>query len=405
MKLRTLGWAATALALATMPLSAQEGSGEAVKLGILNDQSSLYSDLTGSGSITAARFAVEDFGGEVLGKPIEVVAADHQNKPDVGSTIARRWIDEDGVTAIVDVPASSVAFAVQEVTRDAGIPFLISGAASSGLTGEACSPTSVHWTYDTYALAAGAARGVVQDGGKRWFFITQDNQFGHALEADISRFVEEAGGEVVGSIRHPLQTNDFSAYLLQAQAAEPDVVALANAGSDFTNALKQAAEFQLAQSGIRMVGTSVTINDIHSLGAETAQGLQFAAPFYWDMTDDTRAFSKRFEAVEGKMPNHIHAGVYGVVKHYLEAVAKAGTTDGPSVVEAMKAMPVDDFFTAGGSIREDGRVLREFYLMSVKTPDESTGEWDLVNILATISPEDAALPLSESKCPLVTNKS
>ncbi|UOM32559.1 ABC transporter substrate-binding protein [Acuticoccus sp. I52.16.1] len=401
MTTRILGLAALALALAAAPATAQDQ----VKLGILNDQSSLYSDLTGSGSVTAARFAVEDFGGEVLGKPIEIVTADHQNKPDIGSTISRRWIDEDGVTAIVDVPASSVAFAVQEVTRDTGIPFLISGAASSGLTGEACSPTTVHWTYDTYALAAGAARGVVQDGGKKWFFITQDNQFGHALEADISRFVEDAGGEVVGSIRHPLQTNDFSAFLLQAQAAGPDVVALANAGSDFTNALKQAAEFQLAQSGIRMVGTSVTINDIHALGPKTAQGLQFAAPFYWDMTDETRAFSERFQEVEGKMPNHIHAGVYGAVKHYLEAVQKAGTTDGPTVVAQMKAMPIEDFFTKDGSIRADGRVLREFYLMSVKTPEESTSDWDLVNILSTIAPEDAALPLSQSKCPLVSEKS
>ncbi|RAI01638.1 ABC transporter permease [Acuticoccus sediminis] len=401
MIMRPLGLAVMALAFGVAPLAAQEQ----VKLGVLNDQSSLYSDLTGSGSVTAARFAVEDFGGEVLGKPIEIVTADHQNKPDVGSTIARRWIDQEGVTAIVDVPASSVAFAVQEVTRDAGVPFLISGAASSGLTGEACSPTTVHWTYDTYALAAGAARGVVQDGGKKWFFITQDNQFGHALEADISRFVKEAGGDVVGSVRHPLQTTDFSAYLLQAQAAGPDVVALANAGSDFTNALKQAAEFQLTQEGIRMVGTSVTINDIHSLGPKTAQGVQFAAPFYWDMTDETRAFSERFAEVEGKMPNHIHAGVYGVVKHYLEAVEKAGTTDGLKVVEAMKSMPINDFFTHDGSIRPDGRVLREFYLMSVKTPEQSTGDWDLVNVLSTIAPENAALPLSESKCPLVANKS
>lgn len=392
---------ALGLVFGPAPLHAQEP----VKLGVLNDQSSLYSDLTGSGSVTAARFAVEDFGGEVIGRPIEVISADHQNKPDIGSTIARRWIEIEGVNAIVDVPASSVAFAVQEVTRQAQIPFLISGAASSGLTGEACSPTSVHWTYDTYALAAGASRGVVQEGGKRWFFITQDNQFGHALEADISRFVEEAGGEVVGAVRHPLQTNDFSSFLLQAQAAKPDVVALANAGSDFTNALKQAAEYQLTDSGIRIVGTSVTINDIESLGPKTAKGLQFAAPFYWDMTDDTRAFSKRFEAVEGKMPNHIHAGVYGVVKHYLEAVAKAGTTDGPAVVAAMKEAPINDFFTADGSIRDDGRVLREFYLMSVKSPEASSNNWDLVDIVSTIAPELAALPLDQSKCPLVGGKS
>jgi branched-chain amino acid transport system substrate-binding protein len=290
---------------------------------------------------------------------------------------------------------------VQEITRNTETPLLISGAASSGLTGEACSPMTVHWTYDTYALAAGAARGVVQQGGKRWFFITQDNAFGQSLEADMSRFVTEAGGEIVGSVRHPLQSFDFSSYLLQAQAAKPDVIGLATAGSDFTNALKQAAEFGLADAGIRLVGTSVTINDIHSLGLETARGVQFAAPFYWDMTDETRAWSKRFQAVEGKMPNHIQAGVYGAVMHYLAAVEAAGTGDGPAVVAAMKAAPINDFFTRDATIRADGRVMRDFYLMKAKNPADSSGEWDLVEVLSTIPAEQAAVPVAESKCALL----
>jgi branched-chain amino acid transport system substrate-binding protein len=388
----------TAVALLAGMAGAQA---QTFKLGVLNDQSSLYSDLTGSGSVTAARFAVEDYGGKVLGQPIEIITADHQNKPDIGSQIARRWIDTEGVHAIIDVPASSVAFAVQEITRNTQTPFLISGAASSALTGKECSPTSVHWTYDTYALAAGAARGVVQQGGKKWFFITQDNTFGAALEKDISRFVKDAGGEVVGGVKHPLNTPDFSSYLVQAQSASPDVVALATAGSDFTNALKQAAEFGLNAQGIKLVGTSVTINDIHSLGLETAQGVQFAAPFYWDQTDETRAWAKRFEDVEGKKPNHIHAGVYGAVKHYLAAVDAIGKADGVAVVEQMKKMKVNDFFTKDATIRADGRVMRDFYLMEVKQPSESSSEWDLVKVLATIPAVDAAVPASESECSLM----
>lgn len=391
----------SAITAAAMLAGLGAAQAESFKIGVLNDQSSLYSDLTGSGSVTATRFAVEDYGGKVLGRDIEIVSADHQNKPDIGSSIAQRWIDTENVLAIIDVPASSVAFAVQEITRDKGVPFLISGAASSGLTGKACSPTSVHWTYDTYALAAGAARGVVQAGGRKWFFITQDNSFGEALQNDISRFVTEAGGEVIGAIRHPLNSSDFSSYLLQAQTANPDVVALANAGSDFTNALKQAAEFGLVDQGIKIVGTSVTINDIHSLGLETAQGVQFAAPFYWDMDDATREWSQRFYEVEGKMPNHIHAGVYGAVRHYLAAVDAAGTSDGQAVVDQMKKAPINDFFTKDGSVRGDGRVMRDFYLMEVKAPGESSGGWDLVKVLATIDAEDAAVPASESECALL----
>jgi len=374
------------------------------KIGVLNDQSSMYSDLTGSGSVTAARMAVEDFGGKVNDRPIEIVTADHQNKADIGSAVARRWVDVDDVKVIVDVPASSVAFAVQEIARETKTPFLISGAASSDLTGKACSPYSVHWTYDTYALAAGTARGVVRTGGKEWYFITQDNAFGQALQRDISKFVTEAGGKVLGSTSHPLNSSDFSSYLLQAQAAKPQVVALATAGSDFTNALKQAAEFGLVDNGIKIVGTSVTINDVHSLGMETAKGVQFAAPFYWDQTPETRAWSERFKAVEGKMPNHIHAGVYGAVKHYLEAVQALGdkaSEDGLAVIDKMKATRINDFFTKDGEIRPDGKVLRPFYLFEVKAPAESKGEWDLLKELEVIPAQDTAVPLADSVCPMV----
>lgn len=371
------------------------------KIGVLNDQSSLYSDLTGSGSVTAARMAVEDFGGKVLDRTIEIVTADHQNKADVGSAIARRWIDVDDVQVLVDVPASSVAFAVQEIARETKTPFLISGAASSDLTGKACSPYSVHWTYDTYALAAGTARGVVRTGGKEWYFITQDNAFGQSLQRDISKFVTEAGGNVLGSTSHPLNTSDFSSYLLQAQSAKPQVVALATAGSDFTNALKQAAEFGLVDNNIKIVGTSVTINDVHSLGLETAKGVQFAAPFYWDQSPKTREWSERFKAVEGKMPNHIHAGVYGAVKHYLEAVQAVGpeaVENRLAIVEKMKDTPINDFFTENGVIRPDGKVLRPFYLFEVKAPADSKGEWDLLKELEVIPAADTAIPLAESAC-------
>ena len=386
-----------ALALAT-PAAAQ---GETFKIGVLNDQSSLYADLTGSGSVTAARMAVEDFGGKVLGRTIEVLTADHQNKADVGSATARRWISEAKVNAIVDVPASSVALAVQEITRNSKTAFLISGAASSDLTGKLCSPTSVHWTYDTYALSAGAARGVVAAGKRKAFFLTQDNAFGAALQADMTRFLTEAGAQVIGAVRHPLNDSDFSSYLLQAEAAKPDVVILANAGSDFTNAVKQANEFGLTQRGIKIVGTSVTINDVHSLGLAAAQGVQFATPFYWDMSPETRKWSERFFAVEKKQPNHIHAGVYGAVMHYLKAVKESGDADSVKAVAKMKELPINDFFTTNGKVREDGRVMRPFYFMEVKAPDESTKPWDYFKLVATLSAEDTARPLAAGECPFV----
>jgi branched-chain amino acid transport system substrate-binding protein len=372
-----------------------------LRLGVLNDKSSIYADLTGSGSVTAAQMAVDDFGGRVLNRRIEIVTADHQNKPDVGSSIARRWIESEQVKVIIDVPTSSVAFAVQEITRNLKTPFLISGAASSDLTGKACSPMTAHWTYDTYALAAGTARGIVQAGGNSWYFLTQDNVFGHALQRDVSRFVEEAGGKVVGVVRHPLNSSDFASYLMQADTAKPKVLALANAGSDFTNAIKQASEFGLVAKGIKMAGMSVTINDIHSLGLKTAQGVQFITPFYWDSTPETRQWSRRFFDKEKKMPNHIQAGVYGAVMHYLQAVKASGSDDGQAVMTQMRKLPINDFFTKNGYIREDGRVMRDFALMEVKSPDESKAPWDYFKMVKTLTPNETAISIKDSECSLI----
>ena len=372
-----------------------------LRLGVLNDKSSIYADLTGSGSVTAAQMAVDDFGGRVLNRRIEIVTADHQNKPDVGSSIARRWIESEQVKVIIDVPTSSVAFAVQEITRNLKTPFLISGAASSDLTGKACSPMTAHWTYDTYALAAGTARGIVQAGGNSWYFLTQDNVFGHALQRDVSRFVEEAGGKVVGVVRHPLNSSDFASYLMQADTAKPKVLALANAGSDFTNAIKQASEFGLVAKGIKMAGMSVTINDIHSLGLKTAQGVQFITPFYWDSTPETRQWSRRFFDKEKKMPNHIQAGVYGAVMHYLQAVKASSSDDGQAVMAQMRKLPINDFFTKNGYIREDGRVMRDFALMEVKSPDESKAPWDYFKMVKTLTPSETAISIKDSECSLI----
>jgi branched-chain amino acid transport system substrate-binding protein len=387
-----------ALSLVSQPGIAQVNT---LRLGVLNDKSSIYADLTGTGSVTAAQMAVDDFGGQVLNRRIEIVTADHQNKPDVGSTIARRWVDTERVKVLIDVPTSSVAFAVQEIARNLKVPFLISGAASSDLTGKACSPMSVHWTYDTYALAAGAARGIVKAGNDTWYFLTQDNAFGQSLQRDVTQFVQEAGGKVVGSVRHPLNSSDFASFILQAVAAKPKVIALANAGADFTNGIKQAGEFGLNSRNIKLAGLSVTINDVHSLGLKTAQGVQFVTPFYWDANDETRAWSRRYFEKERKMPNHIQAGVYGAVMHYLKAVRAAGTDDGPTVVAKMREIPINDFFTRNGTIREDGRVMREFHLMEVKTPEESRAPWDYFKLIRTLGPTETAIPLADSQCPTI----
>ena len=374
---------------------------DSIKIGVLSDMSSLYSDIGGQGSVVATKMAVQDFGGKVAGKPIEIISADHLNKPDVGSGIARQWVDQDHVDAIVDTPTSSVALAVQDVTKEKGKVFLISGAASSDLTGSKCSPTGVHWTYDTYALAHGTGGALVKQGSDTWFFLTADYAFGHALERDTASVVTAAGGKVLGAVRAPLNTSDFSSFLLQAQSSKAKIVGLANAGGDTINSIKQAAEFGIVEGGQRLAGLLIFISDVHSLGLPTAQGLVLTSAFYWDMNDETRAWAKRFMAEQKKVPTMVQAGVYGAVTHYLKAVEAAKSNDGKTVVAKMRELPINDFMTKNGKLREDGRVMRDMYLFEVKKPGDSKYPYDYYKQLATIPADQAYRPLSESECPLV----
>src|SRR5947209_899795 len=376
-------------------------SGDTVKIGILNDMSGLYADLGGQGSVEAARMAVADFGDNVNGKKIELISADHQNKPDVGGAIARQWYDNDKVDVIVDVPTSSVALAVQDVARERKKAFLISGAAASDLTGKACSPTGIHWTYDTVALANGTGAAVVKAGGDTWFFITADYAFGHALERDTAKVVEENGGKVVGQVRAPLNTPDFSSFLLQAQSSKAKIIGLANAGGDTINSIKQAAEFGIVVGGQKLAGLLVFVSDINSLGLPTANGLQLTEAFYWDQNDETRAWSKRFFDKMKREPTMVQAGVYGAVMHYLAAIKATGSDDGPTVVKQMKATPVNDFMTKNGKIREDGTLVRDMYLFEVKRPSEAKGPWDYYKQIAVIPGEEAFKLPGPNQCPLV----
>jgi branched-chain amino acid transport system substrate-binding protein len=384
-------------------LHAQEVSGDVVKIGVLNDQSGTYADLGGQGAVVAAQMAADDFGGTVLGKKIEIVFADHQNKPDIASNIVNQWIDTENVDVVADVPTSSVALAVQEITKNKNRIFLISGAASSDLTGKACSPTGIHYTYDTYSLAKGTGGALVQDGGDSWFFITADYAFGHALERDTGDAVKGAGGKVLGAVRHPFPANDFSSFLLQAQASGAKVVGLANAGADTTNAIKQAQEFGLVAGGQRLAGLLVFLTDVHSLGLKTAQGLVITTAFYWDKDDETRAWSKKFaEKHNGSMPTMVQAGVYSSVLHYLQAVDAAKTDEAKAVAAKMKEMPINDFFAKNGKIREDGRMVHDMMLVQVKTPEESKGPYDYYKILRTIPGDEAFRPMTaDAGCPLV----
>ncbi len=388
-------------AAAILALAAGEISGDAVKLGVMNDMSSLYADISGAGSVEAARMAIADFGGAVNGKKIELISADHQNKPDVGSAIANQWFDNDGVDAIVDVPTSSVALAVQQIARNKSKVFLISGAASSDLTGKACSPTSVHWTYDTVALANGTGSAVVKAGGDTWFFLTADYAFGHALERDTAKVVEANGGTVLGKVRAPLNNADFSSFLLQAQASKAKIIGLANAGGDTINSIKQAGEFGIVEGGQKLAGLLVFVTDIHSLGLQAAHGLQLTEAFYWDQNDQTRTWSKRFFDKMKREPSMVQAGVYGAVTHYLNAIKATGSDDGPTVVKQMKATPVNDFMTKNGKIREDGRLVRDMYLFEVKAPLESKGAWDYYKQIAVIPGEEAFKLPGPNECPLV----
>jgi branched-chain amino acid transport system substrate-binding protein len=392
----------TLAALLTAGPALAEISDGVVKLGVLNDQSSLYADLAGQGSVVAAKMAVEDFGADKKGIKVEILSADHQNKPDVGSSIARQWYDTDKVDAILDVPTSSVALAINQITRDKGKAFIVSGAATSDLTGKACSPNTVHWTYDTWALANGTGNAIVKTGGDTWFFITADYAFGHALERDTEAVVTKAGGKVLGKVRHPLNNQDFSSFLLQAQASKAKIIGLANAGGDTTNTIKQGAEFGIVKGGQNFAGLLVFITDVHALGLQTAQGLILTETFYWDLNDKTRAFAKRFaERNRGIHPTMIHAGVYASVLHYLKAVEALKSDDGGKVVAKMKEMPTDDPLFGKGTIRVDGRKIHPAYLVEVKKPSESKAPWDYYKVRATIPADQAFRPLKDGECPLV----
>jgi branched-chain amino acid transport system substrate-binding protein len=376
-------------------------SDDVVKIGVLTDMSSLYADATGKGSLAAVQMAVADYGGKVKDKPVEVIYADHQNKPDVGVNIARSWYDTEKVDAIFDVPTSSVALPISALTRDKNRININSGGGSSDITGVACSPNTVHWTYDTYSLSNVAGKAMVKRGEDTWFFVTADYAFGMALERDAANVVKETGGKVLGDVRHPLNSSDFSSFLLQAQASKAKVIALANAGGDTTNALKQAAEFGITQGGQKMIALLQEITDTHALGIKATQGLIVTDAFYWDMNDETRAFSKRFYEKVGHMPTMIQAGLYSATMHYLKAIDAIGTDEAPKVMAQMRATPVNDFFAKNGKIRIDGRMVHDMYLFEVKKPEESKGEWDLYKLLATVPGDEAFRPLDKGGCPLV----
>jgi branched-chain amino acid transport system substrate-binding protein len=376
-----------------------------VKIGVLTDMSSLYADTTGPGSLLAAQMAVRDFDPAAHGMNVEVVGADHQNKPDIGANIARQWYDVDHVDAIVDVPNSGVALAVHEVTREKNKVFLVSGAATSDLTGPKCSANTVHWTYDTWMLANGTGKALVKTGGDTWFFVTADYAFGHALERDTTAVINANGGKVLGSVSVPINNADFSSYLLQAQASKAKIIGLANAGGDTINAIKQGAEFGIAAGGQHFAGLLVFISDVNAIGLKTAQGLVLTETFYWDMNDGTRAWTKRWQAERpGKFPTMNHAGVYASVLHYLKAVAALkSAADGKAAVAKMKAMPTDDPLFGKGTIRADGRKIHPAYLFEVKSPEESNYPGDDYKLRATIPADEAFRPLKDDNCPLLTS--
>jgi branched-chain amino acid transport system substrate-binding protein len=397
--------AAVALILLAAPAFADIPD-NTVKIGVLNDMTGPFADLSGKNSVVAAQMAAEDFAKEAgPGAPrIEILGADHQNKADVGAAIAREWVDRDGVAAVVDVPNSAVALAVNQVMRDKNRTFLASSVATSDLTGKACAPTTVQFVFDTWSLANGTARALVARGGDTWFFVTVDYAFGHALTRDATDLVEAAGGRVVGEADHPLNTADLSAQLLQAQSSGARVIALANAGADTTNAIKQAAEFGIGRDGKQqLAGLLVFLTDIDSLGLQTAQGLLLTEGFYWDLNDQTRAWSKRFsERAGGRMPTMNHAGVYSAVLAYARAAAAAKTVEGDKVVAEMEKKPIDDQLFGPTTIRRDGRAVHAMYLFQVKKPSESKGRWDDYNLVATIPAEQAFRPMDQGGCPLVS---
>ncbi|OYX74364.1 MAG: ABC transporter permease [Rhizobiales bacterium 32-66-11] len=396
-----LGLIAGLAATSLLTLTAAQAADGPVRIGVLNDQSGLYSEFGGVGSVEAAKMAVEDFGGKVLGRPIEILSADHQNKTDVGAATARKWFDEENVLAIADLTNSAVALAVQGMAKERGKITLASGPATTRLTNEDCSPTGFHWPWDTYSQAVGTARAVLQDGGKSWYLVVVDYAFGHQMSADISKTVTAGGGSVVGQVRYPTGSADFSSFLLQAQGSKAQIIGLANGGMDTINSIKQAAEFGITDGGQRLVGLAIMISDVNALGLKAAKGLIATTAYYWDRNDASRAFGERYMKKTGRMPDMIQAGVYSSVLHYLKAMQAANSDDGKVVAEKMREMPVNDFFVTNGKVRVDGRMEHDMYLIQVKDPSESKYPWDYYKILRTIPAAEATMPLSESKCPLV----
>jgi branched-chain amino acid transport system substrate-binding protein len=394
----TAGWIAASTTCGHAQISA-----DVVRIGVLDDMSGPYADIQGPGDVVAVKMAVEDFGGSVGGKPIEVISADLQNKVDVGSAIARRWYDVDNVDAILGLGNSAVALAVQGISQEKNRVAITTSAGSTALTGKSCSPNGIHWVYDTYALAKGTASAIIkQGGGDSWFFITSDYAFGHALEQDTSAIVKQNRGKVIGSVRAPINSSDFSSFILQAQSSKAQVIGLANAGADAINTIKTAADFGIVSGGQKLAGLLVLLTDVHTLGLSAAQGLMFTEAFYWDQNGETRAFSRRFaERHGGRPPTMFQAGIYSAATHYLKAVKAAGTDEAKAVISEMKKIPVNDFMTRNGTIRDDGRMMRDMYLLEAKKPSESQSEWDLMKIVATIPAEQAFRPLSESECPLI----
>jgi branched-chain amino acid transport system substrate-binding protein len=398
--------ASLALAVATIVTTVAHAqyTGGVVKIGVLSDMSGLYADLTGAGSVAAAKLAVQDFDPSSYGMKVEIVSADHQNKPDIGSNIARQWFDMDGVDVVVDVPTSSVAFAVSDLARQKNKVFLVSGGGSSDLTGPKCSPNTVHWTYDTWMLAHGTAGAVMKSGGDTWFFLTADYAFGHALERDASAVVLANGGKVVGSVRHPLNTQDFSSFLVLAQHSQAKIIGLADAGGDMQNAIKQSVDFGITAGGQHFAGLLVTVVDVSALGLKAAQGLLLTDVWYWDMNEVNRAWTKRWQAERpAKFPTSGHAGVYSAVLHYLKAVAALKSdADGRAVVGKMKELQPEDPLFGKGTVRPDGRKIHPAYLFEVKKPEESRYPGDVYNLRATIPAEEAFRPMKDGQCPLIS---
>ena len=402
--MRGMKTAVAALLSCCLLSAAAMAQNKAVKIGVLDDMSGPYAENTGPGDVAAVKCAIADFGGSVLGKPIELVTADFQSKVDVGVGIAKRWYDDENVDLIVGIPNSAIALALVKVAEDKNRIVMPTAAATSALTGKACGPNSIHWIYDTYSLGKTIVNALAKQGGDTWYFITVDYAFGLAVESDATSFIKAAGGKVLGSVRHPLNSADFSSYVLQAQASKAKGLMFANGGNDIINGVKQVAEFGLVKQGMRISAPLMQFPDVHGVGLKVAQGLLMASPFYWDMNPEARAFTDRFTKEMGRPPSFIQDGTYGAVLHYLKAVKAAGTDDAKAVLAEMKKLPINDFMTKDGRVREDGRVIRDMYLMQVKTPEESKGEWDLAKIIATVPGNEAFRPLDQGDCPMVTKK-